>query len=346
MKPLRFGVIGCGFWSQFQLAGWQEVGGVELVAVYNRTRAKAEAIAARCGDATVYDDAGAMFAEQQLDFVDIITDVNTHSRFVHLAAMHGVPVICQKPIAPDLETAEAMVKVCRESGTWFAIHENWRWQHALRELARILQEGRVGLPFRGRITFSTSFPVFDNQPFLRATPLFIIADIGSHLLDVARFFFGEAQSLYCITRQVNPTIKGEDVATVMMEMGEGVAVTCEMSYASRLEYERYPETYALIECEEGSVSLEPDGWIRVTTKAGTLSQRHVPPRYPWVDPVYEVVQASIVPCNAHLLQALRTGHPADTSGEDNLKTTRLVFAAYKSAASGQVVTPKTSSLVD
>ena len=47
MKPLRFAVLGCGFWSQFQIAAWRELPGVELVAVYNRTRAKAEAIANR-----------------------------------------------------------------------------------------------------------------------------------------------------------------------------------------------------------------------------------------------------------------------------------------------------------
>ena len=38
----RFAVIGCGFWSQYQIAAWEEVGGVELVAVYNRSREKAE----------------------------------------------------------------------------------------------------------------------------------------------------------------------------------------------------------------------------------------------------------------------------------------------------------------
>jgi predicted dehydrogenase len=50
-----------------------------------------------------------------------------------------------------------------------------------------------------------------------------------------------------------------------------------------------------------------------------------------------VVHASIVPCNADLLNALRTGQPAETSGEDNLKTMRLVYAAYESAATNRVV---------
>ena len=61
-----------------------------------------------------------------------------------------------------------------------------------------------------------------------------------------------------------------------------------------------------------------------------------PPQYPWADPAYGVVHASIVPCNTHLLKALRGEGMAETTGEDNLKTLRLVFAAYESAKSGKV----------
>jgi predicted dehydrogenase len=44
-----------------------------------------------------------------------------------------------------------------------------------------------------------------------------------------------------------------------------------------------------------------------------------------------------VPCNAHLLDAIKTGRPAETSGEDNLKTMRLVYRAYESAARNAVI---------
>ena len=37
MEKLKFGVIGCGFWAQYQIAAWHELEGIELVAVYNRT---------------------------------------------------------------------------------------------------------------------------------------------------------------------------------------------------------------------------------------------------------------------------------------------------------------------
>jgi predicted dehydrogenase len=339
MPNLRFAVFGCGYWSQFQIAAWQELGGVELVALHNRTRSKAEALAERFAVPAVYDDAEVLLANEELNFVDIITSPETHAHFVHLAAQHRVPVICQKPMAPDLRTAEDMVRVCREAGAPFMIHENWRWQRPIRELKRALRESGVGRPFRARITFANSFPVFDNQPFLAELEQFILTDIGSHIFDTARFLFGEAESLYCRTARVNRGIKGEDVATVTMEMGEGTTVTCELSYASHLEHERFPETYVLAECEEGSVELGPDYWLRVTTEEGTIARRHPPPRYAWADPAYDLVQASIVPCNADLLRALQTGQPAETSAEDNIRTMRLVFGAYESAATGLPVAP-------
>ncbi len=310
---------------------------MECVALYNRTRPKAEALAQEFGVAGVYDDAEEMLRHERLDFVDVITNVKTHSRFVHLAAAHRLLVICQKPIATSLDEADAMVRTCREAGVLFFVHENWRWQTPIRQVKQVLDGGQIGIPFRARIHYCSSFPVFDNQPFLKELEQFILTDMGSHILDVARFLFGEAESVYCQTHRVHRDIMGEDVATVMMKMGDGITVVCEISYASRTEHERFPETYIFVEGEMGSLELGPDFWIRVTTEDGTLARRCPSPRYAWADPAHDVVHSSIVACNANLLQALRGEGSAETTGEDNLRTVRLVFAAYESAASGQAI---------
>ncbi len=331
MANLRFAIIGAGFWSQFQLAAWRELDGVECVALCNRTRDRAEELARRFGVPAVYVDAREMLRRERLDFLDIITDVETHGQFVRLAAEHRLPVICQKPMAATLSEAEAMARVCREAGNAFFVHENWRWQRPIRELKATLASGHIGNVFRARIQFCSSFPVFDNQPFLKDLGQFILTDVGSHILDTARFLFGEAATLTCQTHRIHQEIKGEDVATVMMRMESGATVICEMSYASRLEHERFPETYVYVEGEQGSIELGPDYWLRVTTVEGTRARRYPPPRYAWADPAYELVQASIVPCNADLLAALQGKKVAETTGEDNLKTMRLVFAAYEAA---------------
>jgi predicted dehydrogenase len=184
----------------------------------------------------------------------------------------------------------------------------------------------------------SGFPVFANQPFLRTLEQFILTDLGSHILDVARFLFGDADKLYCQTARVHTDILGEDVATVMLRMQSGATVLVEMGYAeNHLERDRFPETFLFIEGERGSIELAPDFWLRVTTSEGTHARRCPPPRYPWADPAYDVVHSSIVPCQRNLADALHGRVAAETSAEDNLRTVRLVFAAYESARTGETV---------
>jgi predicted dehydrogenase len=161
--------------------------------------------------------------------------------------------------------------------------------------------------------------------------------MGSHILDIARFLFGEAEVLFCQTSRVHRDIRGEDVATVLMRMVSGTTVVCNISYASRTEHEAFPQTFILVEGEKGSLELASDYWIRLTTEAGTHSKRYPPPRFDWSDPVEDVVHSSIVPCNANLLAGLRGEGQAETTGDDNLKTLELIFAAYDSARTGEAV---------
>jgi predicted dehydrogenase len=337
MSNLKFAVLGTGFWSHFQIPAWFEVGGVDLVAVYNRTVSKADAVAAKFNVPRVYGDAEELLRSEELDFVDIITEVPAHAPLVALAAKYKVPVICQKPMAGDYATCQQMVATCQSAGVPFMIHENFRWQTPMRALKQILDAGTIGHPFRARLQFIHGLPtIFENQPFLKELERFAFTDVGSHLFDLARFFFGEPQSIYAQSYRTRPDIKGEDVASAMLRIGDLIC-TCDISYSSNVERQCFPETLILIEGTEGTIELTPDLWVHVTSAAGTTVQRHAPPAYAWADPDYAVVHASIVPCNADLLQAIQSGTPAETSGEDNLKTMRLVYGAYESVERNQVV---------
>ncbi|MBC8101004.1 MAG: Gfo/Idh/MocA family oxidoreductase [Cytophagales bacterium] len=335
--PRRFVLIGAGFWGRFQLAAWGENPHAVCVGVCDQDRAKAEALGGPLG-IPAYEDPAAMLADLRPDFADIVTPVHTHVPLIRLCAEKGVPVICQKPLAASVAEAEQALGACQKAGVSLLVHENWRWQTPLRTAGAWLKAGRIGAPFRARLSFVCSFAVFDNQPSLAALPQFILTDIGSHVLDVARSLFGEAASVYAQTQRLHPNIRGEDVATVVMPMGAGrTTVTCEMSYASRTEHERFPQTYLFVEGEGGSLEVGPDYLLRVTDASGTHLTRHAPPRFAWADPAYDLVQASMVPCQADLLAHLRGEKIAETVGADNLETLRLVFAAYESAATGTVV---------
>jgi len=330
-------MFGAGFWARYQLEGWREVGGCDCVAIYNRTVTKAEKLARDFAVPGVYGDAQELLEKEKLDFIDIVTDVDRHECYVRMAAQHKLPVVCQKPLGPSLQTAEGMVGSCREAGVPLFVNENWRWQTPIRKFKEVLDREDIGVAFRARLDMISGFPVVRNQPFLAELEQFILTDLGSHLLDVARFLFGEAETLYCLTQRVLPNIKGENVATVLMKMGGKTAVTVNLAYAQNpLERECFPQTLIFVEGDKGSLELTKDYWIRVTTDRGTLAKRYPPPRYSWADPAYDVVHSSIVPCQANILEGLKGGK-AETTGDDNIKTVRLVFASYDSAASGKAV---------
>jgi D-apiose dehydrogenase len=336
MDPVRVGVVGCGFWSHFQVPAWFELAGAQCVAVCDTDAERARKIGERFGIPLRFSDPEELMQKVRPDVVDIVSSPGTHRELVLLAARHHLPVICQKPMANHFQEAKEMVQTCRDVGVPFFVHENWRWQRPIRELKRVLLSEEIGTPFRARIDFNTSFPVFDNEPFLKGFDELILLDLGTHLLDVARFLFGEAKSLYCETNRVHPEICGEDVATVLLRMRSGTIVTCNLSFATRTESERFPETFVLIEGNRGSVELGPDCWIRVTTEQGTFAKRYPPPLYRWADPSYGLVHSSIVACHRNLLDGLQGKAPAETPAEDNLLTLELVFGAYESARTGHV----------
>jgi predicted dehydrogenase len=335
---LKYAVFGCGFWAKFQIGAWSEIEGVELVALYNRTLEKAQRLAEMFHVPHVYDDAEELLQKEKLDFVEIITDVDTHALFTELAVKHGVKnIICQKPMAPDFETAKRMVDVCRNARVNFYIHENYRWQAPIRRFREIMDSGVIGKPFKARVSFLSGFPVFDNQPFLKKLDKFILTDMGSHILDVTRYLFGEAKTLWCQTRSVNPGIKGEDIAVVMIEMKNGMPVYTEMSYASVVEHDSFSTVFILVEGDKGSVYLGPGFEIRTTTREKTTSEMVKFPDYPWADPNYIVNHESGIPLSRNILADMLSKGKAENTGADNFETVKLVWASYESAATGKLI---------
>ena len=339
MEKLRFAVLGTGFWSEYQLSGWNEVGGAEPVAFYNRTLGKAKTLAEKFGVANCYDDVDELLARHaaELDFVDIITNVDTHVSLTKKVASYGLDVICQKPMAPKLHLAQEMISACKEAGVNLYIHENFRWQTPVRNVKAILDTGIIGKPFRSRVSFCSGFSVFDNQPFLKELPEFILMDIGSHILDICRFLFGEAKSVYCRTNRINPEIKGEDVADVLMEMKDGLSCYAEMSYASVPAIEPFPQTLIKVEGHLGTIELLHDYSVRTFTRTKSFIVESPPTNYSWADPDYAVVHASIVDCNRDILAGILKEKKAETTGDDNYETLRLVDAAYQSARENRVI---------
>jgi predicted dehydrogenase len=219
-----------------------------------------------------------------------------------------------------------MVETCRAAGVPFMIHENFRWQRPIRAAKAAMDAGRIGRPYRGRIVFSHgTLEMAQKQPYLRDLEHWALTDIGSHALDVARYFFGEAQTLFCQTYKSDKWAgaRGEDIVTVMLRMGD-VICNVDLGWTG--------DPLLMIEGTQGTLELRSDDTLIVTTESGVHTEKVTYPTYAWADPSYGACHPSIVDCNADLLRAIRTGQPAATDAADNLKTMRLVYAAYDSAS--------------
>jgi predicted dehydrogenase len=327
--PLRGALVGCGFFARNHLHGWREVDGVELVAVCDADGARARAAAAAFGVPRAYDDAAAMLAAERPDFVDVAAPPHAHRALVELAAAHGVHVVCQKPLAPTLDDARAMVAACGAAGVRFMVHENFRWQRPMRAL-RDAAAGLGPLAF-GRVSFRSAFDVYAAQPYLATDPRFILYDLGVHLLDLARFFLGELELVACVAQRVNARVRGEDAATVLLRSAGGAACVVDMSYAARLERELFPQTLVHLEGALGSATLGGDYALTVVDGGGVRRERAAPRAYPWSAPPAEAIQESVVAIQRHWAECLRAGREPETSGADNLRTLELVFGAYDAA---------------
>ena len=145
-RILRGALLGTGTISYHHLVAWRRVPGVEIVALYNRTVDKARQRAGQFGidQAHVYDDYEQLLAHEELDFVDIATAPAVHRAQVEAAAARGLQVLCQKPLAPTLEDAQAMIATCQQAGVLLSVNENWRWRAWYRAVKHLLDERRIG----------------------------------------------------------------------------------------------------------------------------------------------------------------------------------------------------------
>ncbi len=334
---MKIALIGCGFFAQNQLHAWRDIDGVDVVALCDTDPDKLATTGAAFGITRQYTDASQMFDAGGFDIVDIATTVGSHRALVEMAARHAVHVICQKPFAETMEDARAMVSAVDASGKTLMVHENFRWQSAVRTVIDDLRSGTIGTPFFGRVSFRSGYDVFSGQPYLAEGERFIIEDLGIHILDIARALFGDVARVSATTRRINPAIKGEDVATMLLDHAGGVTSLVDCSYATRRQPETFPESVIEIDGDRGTIRLDAGYKLTVQANGTSVTRDLSPPVLPWASRPWHNIQESVRIIQQHCVNCLRDGRAPETSGHDNLQTLGLVEAAYLSAKEHRTV---------
>ena len=338
-SSLRVGSLAAGSSPENHLAAWASMEDVTLAAVCDLDETKARAAVKKFGAGAAYQSAEEMLAREKLDFVDIVTTMGSHAALVGLAAKRRLPLIVQKPLAPNWETCAAIVETCRASGVAMMVHENTRFLTPVRAAHGVIQSEALGSLTWARVSFRTGHDIYAKQPYLASEENFIILDLGVHMLDVARYLIGEASLLYCQSQSIKPEIRGEDMATIMLRHQNGATSVVECSYASKLNPDAFPRLTLQIEGTRGSLTIDPNYRMRVFSDGAAKETDVSPSLHPWSTPPWHGTQESVLRIQRHWVEALRQGAEPETSGSDSLKTYGLVFGAYESARTGRAVPP-------
>jgi predicted dehydrogenase len=334
---MKVALIGCGFFAQNQLEAWRDIDGVDVVALCDTDPEKLAATGKAFDIARQFTDAAQLFEQDGFDIVDIATTVQSHRPLVEMAARHKVHVICQKPFASNMEDARAMVSAIEATGKTLMVHENFRWQSAVRTVIDEVRNGTIGTPFFGRVSFRSGYDVFSGQPYLAEGERFIIEDLGIHILDIARALFGDVRRVSATTQRINPVIKGEDVATMLLDHNGGVTSVVDCSYATRRQPETFPQSLIEVDGDTGTIRLDAGYSLTVQTGAVSETRDLSPPVLPWASQPWHNIQESVRTIQQHFVDCLRDQVQPETNGRDNLQTLGLVEAAYLSAAEGRTV---------
>ena len=319
-QPLRIGLIGAGMVSRHHLIAWAGIADhARIVAVADPSADNAARRAAEFGITQTYATAEAMLAAAELDAVDIAAPL------VRLAAKKHLPVLCQKPLAPNLQQATELANEVRDLAR-LMVHENWRFRGYYRDAAAWLRNGRIGNIKQAQLTLLTSgvlpgpdglCPALERQPFMRREKRMLVAEVLIHHLDTLRMLLGPLRVAAAQLSRSSKQLVGEDGAVIQLQTENGAGVTVFASFAAH----GHPATQIdLLEILGDKGAIKLDGPHLVCSGASPAEKTY--------DLAAEY-QGAYNRTIAHFVQSLRDNSPFETAPPDNLETLRLVEDCYR-----------------
>ena len=328
---LKGAIIGCGFFSYNHMQAWNEVKNIEIVAACDLDRKKAINFSKKFKISNYYTDINTLLNSENLNFVDVITTMETHLQIGKILSKRKVATSMQKPFAENLKDAKKIVKLYEKTRTPLMVHENFRWQTPIMTLKNLEKKYKLKHPQYSKISFRHANPVgYTNQTYLYDLEEYLILDVGIHLYDLSRFFLGEAKSVYTINQNTNKKFKGETAFTSLVRHNKGGVSIIDASISSIKTPDRFAQTLVNLEYANGSIDLDYDYNITVHKKGLKKSYKGNPKKLKWISKPWDQIQESIVNTHKHFISCLNKNSVHDTSGADNIKSLSLVFASYQS----------------
>ncbi|MEV6560698.1 Gfo/Idh/MocA family oxidoreductase [Nocardia sp. NPDC051756] len=288
-----------------------------------------------------------LFADPSgIDLVVVATPNRTHAPLAAQALDAGLPVVVDKPFAVTVADGEDLVKRAEQAGLTLTVFQNRRWDSDFLTARALIEAGRLGEVRRFESRFERWRPVPKGgwrEVGGADDGAGLLFDLGSHLIDQALTLFGPVKSVYCELDRRRPDITTDDDAFVALTHTSGVrshlwmsAVAPQLgprfrvlgSQAGYVVYGLDPQESAL---REGRRPDDGRPWGTVESADwGVIGAD------PAVEPV-PTIAGDYPAFYAELAAALLDGGKVPIDPRDAVATLRILEAARRSAADGEVV---------
>ena len=340
----RFGLIGAGGAAALHVPAMRTLPGIEVAAIADVDRSRAEEIATRYGIPEVFDSTEALLANASVEALAVLSPHHMHLPAVRLAAERGVHVLVEKALAPTVEDADRMVEICARHRVVLGGVLQYRFTPGARRLRQAVQDGSLGRIFLASVTakFRRSADYYAAAPWRGRK-----AEAGGgalttqaiHTLDLLIYAMGMPRRVYARTATVVHRIEVEDLAVGLLEYGPDCVAVLQTTTAAvpenppQLEIHGVRGTAATFD-NEGQVLF----WASTLDAPGSLPdrwRRHASAYQGQESGSYnQAVLAPHAENIADFVAAVQEGRTPQVDGVEASKVLRVIGALYASSASG------------
>jgi predicted dehydrogenase len=241
---LRVGIIGVGWGSHVQVPGFRAADGFEPVALCARTPERLQRVAGKLGISDTSTDWESFVTRDDLDVISVATPTVLHRDMTLAALDAGKAVLCEKPLAGDLDAARDMVRAADKSSRPTACCFENRWNPDWLAVAALVGEGFLGKQYVARVSRSASYWHPSHPPqarwmYDRDQGGGYLAGMLVHDLDFLCSLLGRPESVCAEVRTSEPirelpdgetlAVTADDTAALLMRMESGVTVILSLS---------------------------------------------------------------------------------------------------------------------
>ena len=238
-EPVRVACIGMGWWSGVLADAMQRSGKLKIVACFTRSEEKRRAFAEkyRCEAAQTYE---AILDNRGIEAIVNTTPNNAHLETTRASAAAGKHVFLDKPIANTVSDGRAITEACERAGIVLALGYQRRRESHFRWIRGQIDEGAFGKLVNAEANISRDrlgkIDLDSWRYTAKGMPGGVMLQIGIHYSDVLEYLVGPIKAVSGRFAQLVLPGDNPDVASLVLEHGNGALSTLNASYASASEY--------------------------------------------------------------------------------------------------------------